>query len=160
IDGFGTTANGSTVGYFEAFQPSMEKTLVYDGKQSVPLFYDNTTASVSEVRANTSDLAIGRDWTIGSPQTLVLWVCGSPANASQQMYVKVGSAKMLYGADIAKPIWTQWNIDLTALGINLSNVAQLAVGLERIDGIGGSGMVLIDGIRLYRQAPPPPMEEI
>ncbi|HUV62305.1 MAG TPA: LamG domain-containing protein, partial [Sedimentisphaerales bacterium] len=53
IDGFGTTTNGSTIGYTEAYQPSMEKTLVYDGKQSVPLFYDNTTASVSEVRANT-----------------------------------------------------------------------------------------------------------
>ena len=150
IDGFvNPSANGSTMGHTVAFEPSMEHGTVYDGRQSAPLYYDNTTASLSEVTANTGNLAIGRDWTLGSPQTLVLWVYGATDNAAQQMYVKVGNAKVLYGGDITDPSWNQWNIDLAGLGINLSNVTQLSIGLERIGATSGSGMVLVDAIRLY-----------
>ena len=161
IDGFDNpSGNGSTMGHTVPFEPSMESVTVYDGSQSAPLYYDNSTASLSEVTANTSDLAIGRDWTVGSPQTLVLWVYGAIDNAPQQMYVKVGSAKVLYDGDITIPMWRQWNIDLAGLGINLSNVAQLAIGLERIGATGGSGMVFVDEIRLYRQSPAIPIEEV
>ena len=104
---------------------------------------------MSEVTANTSDLPIGSDWTVGSPQTLVLWVYGAADNVAQQMYVKVGSAKEPYGGDITDPSWSQWDIDLAGLGINLTNVTQLTIGLERIGAAGGSGMVLVDAIRLY-----------
>ena len=150
IDGFvNPSVNGSTMGHTVPFEPSMERAAVYDGRQSAPLYYDNTTASLSEVTANTSDLAIGRDWTIGSPQTLVLWVYGATENVPQQMYVKVGNAKVLYGGDITDPSWNQWDIDLAGLGINLSNVTQLSIGLERIGTTRGSGMVLVDAIRLY-----------
>jgi hypothetical protein len=161
IDGYDNPlVNGATMGHTVPFEPSMESVTVYGGRQSAPLYYDNTTVSLSEVTANTSDLAIGRDWTIGSPQTLVLWVHGAIDNAPEQMYVKVGSAKVLYDGDITEPIWRQWNIDLAALGIDMSNVAQLAIGLERIGAAGGSGMVLVDAIRLYMDAPPLPSEEI
>ena len=61
VDGFGSTTNGSTIGYTEAYQPSMEQTVMYDGKQSVPLFYDNTTTSLSEVTANVAGLSAGQD---------------------------------------------------------------------------------------------------
>jgi len=150
IDGFDNpSVNGSTMGHTVPFEPSMERATVYDGRQSAPLYYDNSAASLSEATANTSDLAIGRDWTVGSPQTLVLWVYGATDNAAQQMYVKVGNAKVLYGGDITDPSWNQWDIDLAGLGINLSNVTQLSIGLERIGGTSGSGMVLVDAIRLY-----------
>jgi hypothetical protein len=137
------------MGHTVPFEPSMERATVYDGRQSAPLYYDNSAASLSEATANTSDLAIGRDWTVGSPQTLVLWVYGATENVPQQMYVKVGNAKVLYGGDITDPSWNQWDIDLAGLGINLSNVTQLSIGLERIGGTSGSGMVLVDAIRLY-----------
>ena len=74
---------------------------------------------------------------------------GATDNVAQQMYVKVGSAKVLFDGDITDPSWSQWDIDLAGLGINLSNVTQLTIGLERIGAAGGSGMVLIDAIRLY-----------
>ena len=44
------------------------------------------------------------------------------------------------------PAWQPWNIDLTSLGIDLSNVTSLAIG---IDGLGATGTLLLDDIRLY-----------
>ena len=61
IDGFGVATNGSTIGYVEPFQPSMETGIVYSGSQSAPLVYDNAAASLSEVSTNPADLPIGTD---------------------------------------------------------------------------------------------------
>lgn len=166
IDGFGVPTNGSIIGYFEAFQPSMEKGIVYGGMQSVPLMYDNSTASLSEVTADPANLPIGRNWTVGSPQTMRLWFHGQPGNAvTEQLYLKINGAKKTYpgdAADIAEVRWTQWDIDLASVGTNLSNVTQFVVGLERTGASGGAGTVLFDDIRLYRQAPEVvvPSEEI
>jgi len=59
--------------------------------------------------------------------------------------------------------WTQWNIELSAPGgfadqdVNLTNVDSLAIGFGNRNNpqVGGSGMVFIDDIRLYRPAPKP-----
>jgi hypothetical protein len=138
----------------------LEQTIVYDGGQSVPLFYDNTTASYSEINANTNDLPIGSNWSIGSPQTLVLWFYGDPGNnsATDQLYVKVGNSRVIYDGDaanITRTRWNQWNIDLTA--INLNNIPTVTIGIERSGGSGSSGVVFVDEIRLYREAPPVPV---
>ena len=159
IDGYvippAIRTNGSTIGYPQG--ASMETDIVQSGDQAVPLFYDNTSASFSEVRANTSDLAIGRDWTIGNPGTLVIWFYGDPNNATtEQMYAKVNNARILYNgdaADIARPQWKRWKINLAPLGINLGNVASLSIGFERTGGSGGTGKVLIDDIRLHALLP-------
>jgi Concanavalin A-like lectin/glucanases superfamily/F5/8 type C domain len=152
IDGFGTTTNGSTIGYTQAYQPSMEKTVVYDGQQSVPLFYDNTTASYSEVTANVADLQVGHDWTKHGVKGLTLRFYGDPNNAPQQMYVKINDTKVLYDGDpqdLQRPSWQMWYIDLTSLGVDLSNVTKLTIGFQRIGTVGGQGMIFLDGIRLY-----------
>lgn len=162
IDGFDNpSANGSTIGYVELFQPSMESEIVHSGDQSVPLSYDNTIASMSEVKASTSDLPIGGNWIKGGAQTLILWFYGDPNNpTTEQMYVKINNRKVIYDGDLnnlTKQRWTQWNIDLESLGINLNNVTTFIIGFERIGAMGGSGTVLIDDIRLYRSAPPVPI---
>jgi hypothetical protein len=161
IDGYDNpTMNGSTIGYVDAFQPSMETNIVHSGNQSVPLRYDNSIANISEVTANTADLPIGHNWTKGGAQTLVLWFYGDPNNStSERMYVKINTQKVIYEGDsdnLTKRRWTQWNIDLASLGINLSNVTTFTIGFERTGATGGSGTVLIDDIRLYRSAPPIP----
>jgi len=161
IDGYDDpSANGSTMGYSEAFQPTMETDIVHGGDQSAPLIYDNSTASKSEVTVSTSNLSVGSDWTVGAPETLVLWFHGDPNNTdTEQMYVKINNTKVLYDGDavnIARRRWTQWNIDLAASGVNRGNVTSLTIGLERTGATGGSGTVLIDDIRLYRLAPPVP----
>jgi hypothetical protein len=160
IDGYNNPAtNGSTIGYVSG--ASMETSFVHGGEQSVPLTYDNSTASSSEVTASTDNLAIGRNWTKGGAQTLVLWFYGDPDNsATERLYARIGNKKVLYDGDAAnvtRPRWNQWNIDLASLGINQSNVAQLTIGFERTGATGGSGTVFIDDIRLYRSAPPIPV---
>jgi len=164
-DGFDNpAANGSAIGYTVPFQPTMEAEIVHGGSLSVPLTYDNSVASLSEVTVNTSDLAIGPDWTRGAPETLVLWFYGDPGNAAtERMYVKINGVKADYpgdAADITRPMWRQWNIDLVALGVGLGNVTQLTIGFERTGASGGSGTVLIDDIRLYRSGPLAASEEI
>jgi len=152
VDGFDNpSANGSTIGYTEAFQPTMESGIVHGGKQSVPLLYDNSVASVSEVTVNTADLAIGRDWTKGGAMTLGLWFHGTAGNTGQ-LYVKVNGVKVPYDGDaanLAGAAWQPWNIDLTALGVNLQTVTTLTIGIE---GNGAGGTLYLDDIRLYAYA--------
>ena len=147
-DGYGVTTNGSLVGYENP--PFCERTIVHGGDQSMPLFYDNTgTAIYSEAEL---PLSPPQDWTKSGVQSLVLYFYGSPGN-SGQLYVKINDSKVVYNADssaISRPLWTQWNIDLAAAGTNLVLVNTLSIG---IDGAGAQGILYIDDIRLYRQAP-------
>ena len=143
------SVNGSTIGYLGG--NSMEMMIVHGDRQSVPFSYDNTVANYSEATANISNLEIGPDWTIGSPEKLVLWIYGDPNNpATNRMYVKVNNSKVLFEGDLTQTQWQEFAIDLASLGINLSNVTTLSIGFERTGATGGgSGKVFIDDIRLY-----------
>jgi hypothetical protein len=152
VDGYDNPSiNGSTMGYSEAFQPTMETDTIHGGKQSAPLTYDNSTASFSEVSVSASDLSIGSDWTVGAPNTLSLWVYGDPSNpATEQMYVKINGAKVVISdVDMTLAAWQEVTIDLADFNTNLSNVTTFAIGIERTGATGGSGIVFIDDIRLY-----------
>jgi hypothetical protein len=153
IDGYDNpSANGSTMGYPAG--TSMETTTVHGGRQSVPVIYDNTSASLSEVTVSLSYLPIGQDWTVGSPAMLTLWFYGDPNNpATDQMYVKVNGVKAIYNGSLAQAQWQEFNVDLASLGIDLSNVTSLTIGFERTGASGGSGLVFIDDILLYATPP-------
>ncbi len=154
-DGFDNPlVNGSTIGYpapiFADGEHFVETGIVHGGSQSAPVFYDNATASISEVTVNTDTLPVGSNWTVGAPQSLVLWVYGDPNNAAtEQMYVKVDNARVNFEGDLLQAEWQEFSIDLASLGINLSNVTMLTIGFERTGATGGSGMVFIDDIWLY-----------
>jgi len=151
-DGFENPANGSTMGYTAAFQPSMETSVVHEGRQSVPLFYDNTTATYSEVSANVADLLAGQDWTGHGIKALTLRFSGDPTNVLQQMYVKLNGVTVRYDGSAENTRlagWQMWYIDLASIGVSLGNVTELSIGFERIGALGGQGVVLIDSIRLY-----------
>jgi hypothetical protein len=144
IDGW-VNETGSTVGYLEA--PFAEWTIVHEGNQSMPLFYDNTSAAMSEAELSLA----GQDWTEAGITTLTLHFRGDPDNSGGQLYVKINGVKVAYdgGADaLTKLLWQPWNIDLASVGTNLGNVTTLLVGIEG----GGSGVVYVDDIRLYRSA--------
>jgi len=151
IDGYeNPSANGATIGYVEAFQPSMETAIVYGGQQSVPLMYDNSVAAYSEATVNVAALQVGQDWTKHSIKALTLRFFGDPNNAVQQMYVKLNGSKVTYDGDaenIRRKAWQMWYIDLASLGV--SNVTELSIGFERSGAVGGQGVVYFDGIRLY-----------
>ncbi len=81
------------------------------------------------------------------------------SNDAEPMYVALnGSAVVSHDNPNAAQIneWTQWNIDLQAFGINLTNVNTISLGLgdKNNPQAGGSGTMYFDDIRLY----PPPAE--
>ena len=155
LDGFENPANGSVVGYENA--PFAEQTNVNNGRQSMPLFYDNSVG-YSEAQKTLDSM---RDWTRQGVGVLTIWFMGDSANAAEQIYVALnGSAVINHDNPNAAQIttWTQWNIDLQAFadqGVNLANVNTIALGLgnKKNPVAGGSGTMYFDDIRLY---PPPP----
>jgi len=151
IDGYDNPAvNGSIVGYDDA--PFAEQSIVSGGKQSMPFFYDNSTAAYSEATVNIADLPISQDWSKSGIKALALWFYGDPSNTAQPMYVKLNGSKVTYDADadnIKRTVWQMWYIDLASLGMSLSNVTELSIGFERSGFTGGSGNVYFDDIRLY-----------
>ncbi|UCC99979.1 MAG: discoidin domain-containing protein [Phycisphaerales bacterium] len=151
-DGYADPSKGgSQIGYFEG--TSLETDIVFDGEQSVPLFYDNSVAAHSEVTANVADLLTDQDWGQYGIKALTLRFYGDPNNSvNDRMYVKVNGSKVTYGGDpenVARIGWQMWYIDLTSLGLSLSNVTTLSIGFERAGALGGQGVVYLDSIRLY-----------
>jgi len=157
---------GSMVGD-ETTASYTEETIVHGGWQAMPYFYDNNMQGKSKYSEVELTLDTMRDWTEEGVTQLVLWFHGNGANAPEQMYVKLNGSKVVYdgdAADITRPQWKQWTIDLASFGVNLQNVTSFSIGFgnDTNPTPGGSGMVLFDDIRLYRQAPEVvvPSEEI
>lgn len=156
------SVNGSTMGYpepdFANDEHFVETEIVHWGNQSAPIFFNNTTASYSEVTISTNELPVGGDWSEFSPERLSLWIHGDPNNpGTEQMYVKVNGTKATLDADLTLAEWQEQSINLTNLGIDISNVATLSIGIEKTNATGGSGVVFVDDIRLYRPEVQPPL---
>jgi hypothetical protein len=145
---------GSLVGYDPLLGNIMETDIVYGGRQSMPLYYDNSAAPrVSEaVRTFESD----QDWSKYGITTLVLYFRGDVNNVSAPVYVKINNTKVLYNSGLpstATEVWKQWNIDLAQSGANLKAVKSLTIGVG--DGVaGGTGTIYLDDILLYMTPPP------
>ncbi|MHC4540952.1 MAG: discoidin domain-containing protein [Planctomycetota bacterium] len=121
LDGYENPANGSQVGYLTP--PSVETTIVYDGAQSMPLLYSNTGGATYSEAART--FAVPQDWTRYGVQTLALYFYGTAGNTGQ-LYAKINGVKVAYDgdpADIARPLWNHWSIELASLGVNLQLAA-------------------------------------
>jgi hypothetical protein len=147
VDGYGTSNNGSQVGYAQA--PFAERTIIHGDKQAMPLNYSNTGAITISEATRTLD---AQDWTANGIKSLSLWFQGAAGNGGQ-LYLKINNTKVPYNGgagDIAKLAWIPWNIDLSTVGGNLSNVTKLTIGVE---GAGAQGIVYIDDIRLYPKTP-------
>ncbi len=140
-----TTYGGSQVGYINS--PFAEKFIVHGGRQSMPLFYDNTSATFSE-----TTLSLSQDWTASAVKSLSLWFRGASGNTGQ-LYAKINGVKVVYdgdAGDIALATgWLPWNIDLSSLGVDVSGIKSLTLGVAGT----GSGVVYIDDIRLYPRTP-------
>ncbi|MBN1362741.1 MAG: discoidin domain-containing protein [Sedimentisphaerales bacterium] len=148
IDGYGVDNNGAQVG--NDLPPYAERAIVYQGRQSMPLSYDNTGGATFSEATRTFDTA--QDWTRGGAQVLVLYFYGQSDNTAGQLYVKIDGTKIVYSgaaSDLAEPAWMQWAIDLD--GLNVTSVTELGIG---VDGASASGQLYVDEVRLYRAAPP------
>jgi len=174
-DGYLTPAtNGALVGYEPAQPPSqpsyMEHTIVYDGKQSMPLSYDNSTAPIS-VATRTFDQAL--DWTVGAPVSLSLYIRGmgigdlKPANDGQPIYVVITdssgqSTTVSYkGGDATATVghkFEAWVIPLADLApVNLSSIKSIGIGVGTPGGApsGAKGTIYVDLIAVGLSTPAP-----
>jgi hypothetical protein len=167
IDGYeNPLVNGSTMGHTVPFEPSMESVIVYDGKQSAPLYYDNSSTRNSEVTLPLDNLT---NWTLQNVTTLGIAVHGrvpsdDPAigNDPEKIYVVVedttGKTAIANHPDNPDATtfaeWAEWLIDLADLaaqGVDLSHVKTLTIRIGD-KSTPGTGLIYIDGIRLYPDA--------
>jgi len=136
---------GSIVG--NSMAPFAEQAIVYAGTQSLPLMYDNAFGA-SEAKLSFA----AQDWTASGIKTLALSLFGDPDNTGQ-LYLKINNTKVVYdgdATDIRRTLWQPWNVDLASVGGNLQHVSSLSIGVE---GANAAGIVYIDSIGLYPQAP-------
>ena len=147
-DGFGVATNGALVGY-DPPQPSYaETTIVHGGNQSMPIWYDNSAASVSEA-TRTFDPA--QDWSLSSITTLSLFVKRAADQSDGGVYVKINDTEIDLADTSAYPPgrtpgWVRYNVDLT--GMDVASVQSLKIG---VSGAGAKGVLYVDDIRLYKQ---------
>jgi len=149
VDGFDDPANGSLVG---GASGTPETGIVHGGSQSLPLDFDNSSAPVSEA-TRTFDQT--QDWTRSGIQTLVLYLNrGADNTGGGQVYVKINDTKIVYEGAAGLPpgwdVWTPWTIDLSAVAADLTRVRSLTIGVE---GAGARGVLYVDSIQLYKNAP-------
>jgi hypothetical protein len=155
IDGW-TNSTGSTVGYTQA--PFAEQKIVHDGKQSMPLDYNNVKSPFySEAER---EFAPAQDWTVGDAGTLVLFVRGRVGNGPAPLYLAVEdssnrTATVLHpdSAVVGTARWAEWKIPLSSLaGVNLAKVKKITIGLgDKADPkAGGTGRIYIDHIRVTK----------
>ncbi|MCH8217775.1 MAG: hypothetical protein IH892_13500, partial [Planctomycetes bacterium] len=114
--------------------------------------FDNSAAAVSEA-TRTFDAPM--DWSRSGVKTLVLsFSRGAENTGNGRLYVKVNDTKVVYQEDPGTlppgwDAWTQWNIDLSALGTDLTQVRSLTIGIE---GAGAKGVLYVDDIQLEGDA--------
>jgi len=157
IDGW-TNNTGSQVGNFQA--PFAERTVVYSGKQSLPLDYNNIDAPFySEAELVFAPV---QDWTADGIDTLVLYVRGRSANVAETLYLGLEDSTGRKGfvtypdaAIVKTGKWTEWKVALNAVsdaGVNLARVKKLYLGVgDRAKPVkGGAGRIYVDDIRLTK----------
>ena len=96
------------------------------------------------------------DLTAGGGKALSTWVRGDPANIASVMYMSVAdadgqSADALYDGDLTNGEWQEWNVDMAAelAGVDVTNAADIAIGLAGLDGGVVADSLNIDNIRVY-----------
>ncbi|MBP8304492.1 MAG: discoidin domain-containing protein [Phycisphaerae bacterium] len=126
----------------------MEPNLVHSGRQSMPLYYDNSGAG-GHLNTSQADrtLAEAQDWTRFGITRVVVHFYGSPGNTGR-LYVQINGTKISYpgsATDLATEAWTRWEIDLTSRAATAKSVSTLSIG---VDGSGASGLLYIDDLWL------------
>ncbi len=126
----------------------METSNVRGGRLSLPFYYSNTGGETSHIDRTWST---PQDWSQNGIETLIVNFHGDPNNAGTSVYVEINGQKVTYpdDADLKVASWHQWPIDLASLGINLSAVTSMSIGVEGT----GSGMILVDELSLCRTPP-------
>lgn len=138
-DGYEIASNGALLGHGG---DDMETGIVHGGSQSLPYYYGQDGAAVSEATLPID----AQDWSKYGIQSLSLFFHGDANNIGGQLYVKInnGTPYNYQGAatDIQTAQWLPFTIDLTGVIV----VNSLTIGVAS-----GEGTIYVDDIRLYPQ---------
>jgi len=158
IDGW-TNNTGSTVGYAQA--PFAEQKVVHEGRQSLPLDYNNVNAPFYSEAEQT--WATPQNWTGNAVDTLTLYFRGKRTNGQEKLYVALkdstGKTAVAVHPNAAAAIatqWTAWNIPLSSFAsVNATKIKTMYIGLgDRANPKkGGAGLIYIDDIRVTKSKP-------
>jgi len=152
IDGWADNSSGSTVGYTDP--PFAERTLVHGGSQSMPMDYNNINPPNFSSARRTFKPPV--DWTVNGADQLVLYVRGKTANAPATIYLSITDAAGKNAwtepsdqAMVTRPTWTAWRTPIelfTTLGVDMTRVEELTIGVYNNAGQGGTGTLYFDDI--------------
>jgi predicted nucleic acid-binding Zn-ribbon protein len=136
LDGYYDPNNGSTVGN-EGDLAELE--IVYNGRQSMPFYYNNTEGVTESVAYRIWDMP--QDWS--HYDVLSLWIYGDPNNIiteTNRFYCRIEDTSdhtatiIHYDPNILiYDSWQQWVIpvsDFTQYDVDLSSVKSLKIGLD------------------------------
>ncbi len=158
-DGWQNETNGALVGHEDS--PYTEPTIVRNGIQSMPLYFDNTGAALqSEAQRIWAE---PQDWTFNgyNPYILTLYTFGDAANTSGELYVIIEDSKGVSSrltnssAELFTNTeeWMEWKIpvdDVIAAGVNMTAVTKLVIGIADLPGQDeAKGILYIDDILGY-----------
>jgi hypothetical protein len=132
----------------------METLNVHGGFQSLPVFYDNTTAPYNSQIDRT--WATAQNWTVNGVDTLTLYVRGASANGPDRLYVTLsdsasGSATVALTDTgfVARAVWTEVSIPVSDfVDVNPAAITKMSVGLGNPPPAGSAGSVLFDDFRV------------
>jgi hypothetical protein len=153
IDGW-TNETGSIVGHMDA--PFAERKIVHEGRQSMPLSYDNSVAPFYSEAYRTWPTA--QDWTAGAADTLTLYIQGDPDNEPVTLYVvledSAGNVAAVSHSDADATLatdWQPWSIPLSAFasaGVDVASITTMYIGAgdRNSPSAGGTGLIYIDDI--------------
>lgn len=159
LDGWENDENGSLAGNLE--EPYMQLSNPAGGTGiALPLLYDNTVATLSEI---TRTFSPAQDLTRDGATSLVLWVRGPVGEAidpADDVYVvledgvttdtvEIATAEEVLGLPEGTPVaWKKVTIALSDLTINTTNLTSMTIGVGNptTPVNGGLGTVFVDNI--------------
>ena len=148
---FAGNGTGSAVG-IETTASYMEESIVYRGRKSMPVYYNNSVAAISEV-----DLTLGGiDLTQNGGTTLKIYFRGIAENAADPLYVTINGIAVMHEDPAAAQVvkWTVWNIPLQVFvdkGVDVTNATSIAIGIGNKTSLqpGGSGTIYVDDVGVH-----------
>ncbi|MEN6424451.1 MAG: GLUG motif-containing protein [Phycisphaerales bacterium] len=140
-----------------------DTSIVYAGKQSMPMDYNNVNEPWYSETERTWETP--QDWTVDGADTLTLYFRGEPDNGRDPLYVgiedSVGRMATVVHPDAEALLateWQKWHIpfaDLKAAGVDVAAVKKMVIGVGDRENPqpGGTGRIYIDDIRLTKRMP-------
>jgi len=160
IDGLENNT-GSYVGYEVATLGTFgERKIVHDGRQSMPLAYDNAGSPYYSEISRTWTAT--QNWTVNGVDTLTVHFRGKPGNGTDRLYVALedstnNSAVVVHpdSEAVLNTAWTVWRIPLSDfVGVNATRIKTIYIGLgdRKAPSAGGAGQIYVDDIRVTKSA--------